>query len=154
MYPSYWCLRETRAQASESGIGNFELDPTQSKPKLHICTAWLHPPILILTKGTHGEVSMARLGRGCGMHMCEITVWTSKHDMWKKMKRNLYSPSYSILTLLNRLDPKKNIGPDLYQPVIIFNLVWPVKSPGSFENNSDDWAPPLEILVHLIWDGI
>ena len=72
----------------------------------------------------------------------------------EKNEKKSISPSYSILTPLNRLDPKKNIGPDLYQSVIIFNLVWPVKSPGSFENNSDDWAPPLDILVHLIWDGI
>lgn len=74
----------------ESGTLNWA-QPSQRQNFIFAQHGCIHP-ILILTKQTHDEVSMARLGRGCGRRMCEITVWTSKHNIWKKMKRNPYLP--------------------------------------------------------------
>lgn len=64
----------------------------------------------------------------CVESLCELV----KHNIWKNEKKSVTLPHTPFLTPLNRLD-QKNIGPDIYQPVIIFGLVWPVKSLGSFK---------------------
>ena len=81
---------EPKPVKAESGTLNWA-QPSQRQNFIFAQHGCIHP-ILILTKQTHDEVSMARLGRGCGRRMCEITVWTSKHNIWKKMKRNPYLP--------------------------------------------------------------
>lgn len=78
--------------SQELGLGNFALGLTQSKPKLPFAQHGCIHPLLTLPKGTHGEVSMAGLARGCGMCLCGITVWTSKHNIWKNEKKSVTLP--------------------------------------------------------------
>lgn len=134
-----------RAQASQKDR-NFALGLTQSKPNflLHsmaASTRFSHSQREHMVKSQWLDW-LVGVACACVESLCElVNIIYGKNE-----KKSVTLPSYSILTPLNRLDPK-NIGPDLYQPVIIFSLVWPVKSLLGALKTVMLGAPPLEILV-------